>query len=86
MSMFKAQSTVGQPLIVTRGSGSTLHLLAHGAAVLDEDELRTPQVQALIAAGMLRVSPLKAMRGERSSRERRPPPDPAPTVRPRREG
>jgi hypothetical protein len=56
--MVKIRNRLDQPLLVHRGKASPLHLLAREAAVIEERELSSPHLMALIAAGAVESHPL----------------------------
>jgi hypothetical protein len=68
--MVKIRSRLGQPLLIHRGKASPLYLLAYEAAVISEQELDTPHLQALIAAGAIESRRLKAATKEKKGAAR----------------
>jgi hypothetical protein len=57
--MVEIQNRLNQPLLVHRGKASPLHLLAHGRAVIEDEEAESPHVQALLASGVLQSRRLR---------------------------
>lgn len=51
--MIRIRNRLDQPLVVNRGKGRVLHLLADGSAVITDEELAAPEIQALLAEGAL---------------------------------
>lgn len=62
--MVEIRNCLNQPLLVNRGKAAPLHLLAHGRAVLDDNEAKSPHVRTLVASGAIKTSALKRGRAE----------------------
>lgn len=59
----------GQPIIIQRRGGATLHFLPGRAVTLSREELKSPQVQNLLQRGWVQLQELKERGGDAPKKE-----------------
>ena len=69
--MHKVENRLGQPLIFNL-PGRTVHLMPRRLAVLSDEELGAPEVQALLREGRLEKIPLKPSADRQEPKTTRP--------------
>lgn len=57
--MIRIRNRLDQPLIINRGKGRVLHLLAGGSAVVTDEEFMTEEIQNLIGQHALDKTEIK---------------------------
>ena len=71
--MIRIRNRLDQPLVINRGHGRILHLLAGGSAVINDEELKAPAIQALLNEHVLEQREFKAEGAAPKREEQRTP-------------
>lgn len=72
--MIRIRNRLDQPLIINRGKGRVLHLLAGGSAVVTDEEFMTEEIQTLLGQQALDKTEVKERAVTPPAREDATPP------------